>query len=234
MMDVDEAVTFTLLRGAAYLKDNRLPPAGFKSDHPDYEVASIEGSATLDSDFNRSETNEGTGADVVHYRIAGLSRDAEFTAKVELAYQSIGPEWLDDLFSYDTEEVEDFQEYYEESDKSPTVIAAASASNIGTAVTDEAPPQDHGLDVIASYPNPFVNRLTLVVDVRQTAEVDIVIYDLLGRPVRRFGGAVVAAGEWSIIWDGYDDEGAPLPAGQYVVQISSPAGTRATSIHKIR
>ena len=68
--DVDGNVTHTLLRGAAYKKDNRLPPKGFNESYEGYEDIKIAGNAADDENFNLDQAGiEGTGSDLVHYKI---------------------------------------------------------------------------------------------------------------------------------------------------------------------
>jgi hypothetical protein len=71
-----------------------------------------------------------------------------------------------------------------------------------------------------AYPNPF-NASTLIpvslpVDARQ---VSLVIYDLLGQPVRRLIDGPLSAGAHLIRWDGTDDRGAALSSGVYVYRL---------------
>ena len=61
MGDSDSNVTYTLLRGAQYLKDNRLTPKGFNKFTVPSDVA-VRGLAMDDDDFNQ-------GSDEVTYRI---------------------------------------------------------------------------------------------------------------------------------------------------------------------
>jgi hypothetical protein len=234
MVDVDDEVTFTLLRGSRYLKDNRIPPKGFTTDHPDYGVASIEGNAADDPDFNRADGGQGTGADIVHYRIGGLTRDAEYTAEVMLLYQSVAPEWIEDLEQYETEEVEAFEEYYEEADVSPTVLASAIVTSVGTAVSDDLPVTDRRLVDLSTYPNPFVGGLTVVVDIEENRRVKLTVFDILGRRVRTLWDGPLPSGEAEFTWDGSDDAGSRVPAGQYIVQVSTRlGGVRSTVIQKV-
>ena len=81
MGDVDAAVTTTLLRGAVYLKDNRLLPAGFDKATVSDDIA-VYGSAAEDSDFMG-------GGDQVIYQIEVGDAPEPYTVTAELLYQSI-------------------------------------------------------------------------------------------------------------------------------------------------
>ncbi|HET6567932.1 MAG TPA: cohesin domain-containing protein [Rhodothermales bacterium] len=76
-----------------------------------------------------------------------------------------------------------------------------------------------------SYPNPFSTRATLTFDLPQSAEVTVVIYDLLGREVRRLAAGEVAAGAGRRL----ELNGSGLPSGTYLyrLQAEMPSATRS-------
>lgn len=89
MANTSGNVTYTLIRAAKYLKDNRILPQGMKKEgaHPDIKVA---GKAQTDTDFKG-------GADTVTYRIEGLPRGS-YNITIALRYQSISYRSALDLF----------------------------------------------------------------------------------------------------------------------------------------
>jgi signal transduction histidine kinase len=88
MADTQGNATWLLLRGAAYLKDNRLPPRGFAPSGTHAAHVAIRGGAELDANFNA----RGSGRDTVTYRIALPPSAAKLSVEVELLYQSVPPE----------------------------------------------------------------------------------------------------------------------------------------------
>jgi hypothetical protein len=89
MGDTDGALTYTLLRAADYLKDNRIPPSGFdKAQVPD-DIAVI-GNAYDDSDF-------GDGSDRVTYSI-DVPDSGSLRIVATLRYQPLAGGFLNDLF----------------------------------------------------------------------------------------------------------------------------------------
>ena len=93
-------VTYTLLRGMSYLKDNRLLPQGFDKATAPNDVK-VFGDALNDSNFVG-------GSDQVTYRIAGLSA-ASYQVEAELVHQPLAYSFAQDLFSEVDGEVEDFK-----------------------------------------------------------------------------------------------------------------------------
>ena len=89
MGNTDGAQTYTLLRAATYLKDNRLLPSGFSKDAAPSDVA-VRGEAALDPSFV-------DGGDAVTYRLPAAS--SVKTVLVELRYQAISFGFVNDLFT---------------------------------------------------------------------------------------------------------------------------------------
>lgn len=89
MGDTDGQVTYTLLRGATYLKDNRLLPAGADKGALPAEIA-VAGEAVNDANFMG-------GGDLITYRIDVGSSSGPFTVSAEILYQPLSYRFLEDL-----------------------------------------------------------------------------------------------------------------------------------------
>ena len=70
-----------------------------------------------------------------------------------------------------------------------------------------------------AYPNPFNPITTLRYDLPEQANVNIIIYDMLGRQVKSLINQTQDAGFKSVIWDATNNEGNPVSAGIYLYQI---------------
>jgi flagellar hook assembly protein FlgD len=46
-------------------------------------------------------------------------------------------------------------------------------------------------------------------------DVELAIYDLLGRKVRTLVGARLGSGNWRVLWNGKDDSGQDVSSGIY-------------------
>ena len=110
-------VTYTLLRGKEYLKDNRILPLGFNKATVPSDVRVV-GEALDDTNFIG-------GSDQISYRISGLPA-GNYTVKAELVYQTLSHAFAQDLFTDTvTPEVVDFKTMFDASTQKSTVIASA-------------------------------------------------------------------------------------------------------------
>ncbi len=106
MQNTDGNVTHTLLRAAAYKKDNRLTPAGFDKGSVPSDVAVV-GAASTDTNFN-------LGTDTITYLI-NVGNKRGFTINASLNYQTLSYGHLQDLFkdSASVAEVADFETMFD-------------------------------------------------------------------------------------------------------------------------
>jgi hypothetical protein len=118
MRDSEGGVTTALLRGAGYLKDNRLLPSGFDKETALEDIA-VQGRALEDKDFLG-------GGDRVPYAIELGNAEGPFTVTVELLYQSVGYRWAENLRRHEAPETDRFLDYYEAIPNVPVVVARAT------------------------------------------------------------------------------------------------------------
>ena len=72
-----------------------------------------------------------------------------------------------------------------------------------------------------NYPNPFNPVTTINYDLPEQAHVSIMIYDIMGRKVKRLINQAQNAGYKSVIWDATNDLGQPVSAGMYLYRIQT-------------
>lgn len=118
MENTEGKITTTLMRAAAYRKDNRLLPDGFEKEAP-YEDIAVRGSAMEDDDFQG-------GGDSIQYAVDIGSAAGPLTIKVELLYQTISFRWADNLRGKDADEIQRFLRYMDTVPNLPVVIASTS------------------------------------------------------------------------------------------------------------
>lgn len=117
MGDAQGAPTFTLLRGATYVKDNRLLPRGWRADHADGPATRPYG---IGNDDNFSD-----GGDRLTYEVA-LPGPGEYSISASLRFQVISPRHAAELFQFQTAEVAAFQAMFDQADRSPETLATTS------------------------------------------------------------------------------------------------------------
>jgi hypothetical protein len=119
MADAHNQPTFTLLRGASYLKDNRLLPLGWKPDHAD-------GPATQPFGIDNDADFVG-GSDSITYEIP-ISSKSTYTVKAKLLFQVISPRHANELFLTNTPEVDLFKKMFHAANRTPEELATATLS----------------------------------------------------------------------------------------------------------
>jgi len=72
-----------------------------------------------------------------------------------------------------------------------------------------------------NYPNPFNPTTTLRYDLPEDANVNITIYDMMGRVVKTMVNSQQNAGFKSVRWNATNDKGAPVSAGLYLYTIEA-------------
>jgi len=117
MGDAAGKVTFTFLRGEAYLKDNRLLPAGFDKASAAPEIAA-RGGAESDPSFVG-------GLDRVTYRIPLGTASGRLTITARLLYQSVSRRFVEDLRpdAAWSALVGRYMGYHDAADRTPVVLA---------------------------------------------------------------------------------------------------------------
>lgn len=77
-------------------------------------------------------------------------------------------------------------------------------------------------------PNPFRANANLSFALAQGGSVELALYSVDGRVVRRLVSGTREAGQYQVAWDGRDDAGSLAPAGVYYARLV----TRQGSFHR--
>ena len=72
-----------------------------------------------------------------------------------------------------------------------------------------------------NYPNPFNPSTSIRYDVPATANVSLLVYDILGRNVRTLLNKQHNAGSYSVEWDGKNADGALVTSGIYFYRLEA-------------
>jgi hypothetical protein len=122
MGDNEGQVTYTLLRAAQYLKDNRVLPSGAEKATLPPEIG-VYGEAARDANFVG-------GSDLVMYRVEVGGATGPFTVSAELLYEPLSYQFVADLLADETELTERFGGYYRHTDRAPLVVAAIQPATV--------------------------------------------------------------------------------------------------------
>ena len=83
-------------------------------------------------------------------------------------------------------------------------------------------------------PNPFSTNTAISFSLARPAAVDLVIYDLRGRVVRRLISDPHRAGTHTVIWNGRDADGTPVATGTYFYRLRAGDEVRAQRMTLVR
>ncbi len=92
------------------------------------------------------------------------------------------------------------------------------------AIAAEGVPEASGLS--PNSPNPFNSATVITYHLAVSGPVQLVIYNVLGQPVRTLVDASQAAGAYQVRWDARDEGGVLLSTGVYIARLSYPGGVQ--------
>jgi hypothetical protein len=72
-------------------------------------------------------------------------------------------------------------------------------------------------------PNPFRGAAQVLLTLPAAGHVDVSVFDIVGRRVRRLNNGVLEAGGHQLSWDGMDESGHRRPPGLYFVSVRGAA-----------
>ncbi len=213
-VDINGNVTYTLLRASTFIKDNRIPPFGFKSSHLSYDTTAVYGYALNDPDFNRSNGNEGSGTDAVEYRIP-VNNLTQMNITAEVCYQTLKPEAAEYLAGMNSLDIDRFNRMYESADKNPVVMKSGEIHFDFTGTRDQ---KISSLDfnLAQNYPNPFNPSTKIRFTIPHNGNTSLIVYDILGKEINVLINREMSAGEYEVTFDG-----SSLPSGIYFYRLIS-------------
>ncbi|MBU4446661.1 T9SS type A sorting domain-containing protein, partial [bacterium] len=76
-----------------------------------------------------------------------------------------------------------------------------------------------------NFPNPFNLITTIPVNIPEEMQLSVVIYDLLGQNINILcNNSPAKPGRYFFTWNGYNNNGKPVPTGIYFVKVSTNTG----------
>ncbi len=104
---------------------------------------------------------------------------------------------------------------------SMTIRDAASGAGLTLTISGDASTLPGTFALGRNYPNPFNPVTHVQVDIPVTSDVNVAVYDILGRLVSTLTSGVRAAGSLTLEWDGRDGNGMSVPTGMYVIRMKA-------------
>jgi hypothetical protein len=99
------------------------------------------------------------------------------------------------------------------------------ASPIGVLTGVGDTPSVSALSLTPNYPNPFLSRTSMSLDLPAAGDVKIEVFDVAGHRVRHADLGRMSAGSREMRFDGHDDAGRLLPSGVYFYRVHAGAET---------
>jgi len=89
------------------------------------------------------------------------------------------------------------------------------------AQTTSAPLAPRVTQLAPARPNPFAQSTTIAFSLSSAGPVQLTVYSVDGRKVRTLASDVREPGEYSVLWDGRDENGSAASAGVYYLHLSA-------------
>ena len=158
--DSDGKFTTLLEQAFAGLKDNRLPPLGFKKDHSTYDTVTIVGAALMDTNFNISDSGfEGTGSDMIQYHIPLNGYSGTVDIHAAMVYQPLPPRWMAPMFATQTDEIDTFKSMFDANDNEPVYMVRDTIANLLVNSTSTIQLVEQ---LVSIFPNPTADGKIII------------------------------------------------------------------------
>ncbi len=169
-------LTTILTRAYSPLKDNRIPPAGFTTGHMAYDTVQIVGDASVDPNFNIENEEEGSAKDLVYYHVPLGELASELIINVKIHYISVPRKWLDELFSNDATEINDFETMYNAMDIESVIMQEEELLVTVSSI------KEIELSSVQIYPNPSNSEVNVITGSNEITE--FTLFDSQGREIK--------------------------------------------------
>jgi FlgD Ig-like domain len=98
-----------------------------------------------------------------------------------------------------------------------------TASTNPNALEEDQLPLAGNFRLYSNYPNPFNPETTIryVLDNRSLQNIQLIIYNGLGQPIKKLVNTIQIGGEYQVTWDGRNDGGDLVSSGIYFYELRS-------------
>jgi flagellar hook assembly protein FlgD len=85
-----------------------------------------------------------------------------------------------------------------------------------------------------NYPNPFNPSTSIVVELAEDSDLNVAVYDMLGRLVKTLASGSHVSGGHILDWDGTDNTGASVQAGIYFARMVTPTHSQTIQMQMVK
>jgi hypothetical protein len=104
----------------------------------------------------------------------------------------------------------------------PAIDQRITVTEQQTSSAPDAAPLPQAYSLYTNVPNPFNPATVIRFDLPSPGAVELTVFDVAGRPVRRLvEGVRYEAGQQHVTWDGRSDQGASVASGVYFYRIET-------------
>ncbi len=137
------------------------------------------------------------------------------------------PAGLGDLISVPVYAIDDVSERDGKGGIRLNRIILSSPEGSEIPVKGQGPALPTRFNLAQNYPNPFNPRTTITFEILASnsnpggTDIELVIYNILGRKVKTLASGFYAPGEYTVVWDGTDEFGDKQASGVYFYSLIS-------------
>ncbi|MFW5973091.1 MAG: T9SS type A sorting domain-containing protein, partial [Bacteroidota bacterium] len=104
----------------------------------------------------------------------------------------------------------------------------------GPVSVEEDLPLASTLSLDPAYPNPFSTATTIRARAESAGEVNITVYDVLGREIKTLVDGQPQSQSYDVVWDGTDAAGRAAPSGVYFIRVRHDDSVQTQTVTLLR
>jgi hypothetical protein len=184
-------------------------------DHFTYDTVQIAGEALLDLNFNHENGQEGSGTDEIFYHVALNGYDGPINVSAKVFYQAVPRKWLDEMFEYESPEIDLFRDMFEAADHTPELVNQASIIEYVTS----GEPEPLEAQKVLAFPSPTSDGF-VTVNVPESDQMRVTLFNLSGKML--FDQEMIVNQQFNFV--------VPDVPGIYLIRIQSARAVYVTRV----
>ena len=170
---------------------------------------------------------------IPYYRIMYSEEGGRVTQMLEDWYDTENEEWMSEYrqdYTYENSRITEIAESYYDFSSEDWVSNYRSLISYGTSVSNEENVESiTEFRLNQNYPNPFNPTTKISFTIPQTGNVQVSVFNVLGRQVSEILNEIKPAGEYTLTFNAQD-----LPSGIYYYKLTAPGFSEIKSMTLIK